>query len=166
VSKIFEEGLKNAEAIIVVLSNNSVNKPWIREELDASVVKKVEGLAKLIPVVIDDCEVPKSLKSTVWQKIENLDDSDTEFSRIVASIYGHMEKPSLGPPPAYVQTVVDTLPDLTKVDSLVMKWSCERAIEEGYFFIETKDVWEQTQAGLGAHTRFRGPRLVIRSSKP
>lgn len=36
VDKIFEEGLKDADAIIVVLSENSINKPWVREELNAS----------------------------------------------------------------------------------------------------------------------------------
>ncbi|WP_232414365.1 toll/interleukin-1 receptor domain-containing protein [Leptospira kirschneri] len=31
--RIFEEGIKNADAFIIVLSKNSVNKPWVREEL-------------------------------------------------------------------------------------------------------------------------------------
>ena len=39
--KIFEEGLKNAEAIIIVLSNHSVNKPWVKEELNAGMMKKI-----------------------------------------------------------------------------------------------------------------------------
>ncbi|HFT7679416.1 TPA: toll/interleukin-1 receptor domain-containing protein, partial [Citrobacter braakii] len=33
VRKIFSEGLAECSAIIVVLSNYSVNKPWVREEL-------------------------------------------------------------------------------------------------------------------------------------
>jgi hypothetical protein len=37
VDKIFEEGLKHANAIIIVLSRNSVNKPWVREELNAGI---------------------------------------------------------------------------------------------------------------------------------
>lgn len=102
VQKIFEEGLKDAEAIIIVLSERSVDKPWVREELDASIIKKVEDLTTLIPVVIDDCEVPESLRSTVWQRIENLEEYGTEFDRIVAAIYGHRgDKLELGPPPEY-----------------------------------------------------------------
>lgn len=31
VDKIFEEGLKEAQAVIVVLSRISVEKPWVRE---------------------------------------------------------------------------------------------------------------------------------------
>lgn len=85
----------------------------------------------------------------MWQKIDNLDSYDSEFNRIVSSIYGHSEKPALGSPPSYTQTVVDTLPGLTKVDSLITKWSCERAIEEGFYFIVIKDVWEKAEtAGI------------------
>ena len=42
VDKIFEEGIKNAEAILIVLSQSSVQKKWVREELNASVVKRIE----------------------------------------------------------------------------------------------------------------------------
>jgi hypothetical protein len=146
VQKIFEEGLKDAEAVIIVLSEHSIDKPWVREELDASIIKKVEDLTTLIPVVIDDCEGPEALRSTVWQKIGNLDDYRTEFDRIVAAIYGHRDKPELGPPPEYSQTAVDTLPGLTSVDTLVLKLSCEKAIEAVAYFIETRDVWEQVDA--------------------
>jgi hypothetical protein len=141
---IFEEGLKDSEAVIIVLSEHSVDKPWVREELDASVIKKVEDLTTLIPVVIDDCEVPESLRSTVWQKIENLEEYGTEFDRKVAAIYGHRgDKLELGPPPEYSQTAVDTLPGLTSVDTLVLKLSCQKAIEGFNYFIQTHDVWEQ-----------------------
>jgi TIR domain. len=41
VDKIFEEGLKEARAVIIVLSTISVQKPWVREELNASVVNRI-----------------------------------------------------------------------------------------------------------------------------
>lgn len=145
VTKIFDEGLKDAQAVIVVVSDNSVNKPWVREELDASVVKKVGGLTKLIPVVIDDCEVPESLKATVWQRIEDLNRYDSVFARIVASIYDHREKPVLGPPPKYTQRAIDSLPGLTLVDTLVLKSSCEKAIERLDYLVRTSDVWERVE---------------------
>ena len=71
VDKIFEEGLKEARAVIVVLSKVSVQKPWVREELNTSVVNRISRGTRLIPVVIDDCEVPESLRSTLWQKVDD-----------------------------------------------------------------------------------------------
>ena len=34
------EGLKEAQAVIIILSNFSVNKPWVREELNTSIVSR------------------------------------------------------------------------------------------------------------------------------
>lgn len=70
VDKIFEEGLKDARAVIVVLSKSSVRKLWVRGELSASVVNRIIRGTRLIPVFIDDCEVPESLQSTVWQRVD------------------------------------------------------------------------------------------------
>ena len=37
VDKIFEDGIKNADVFVIVLSKNSVAKKWVREELDGNV---------------------------------------------------------------------------------------------------------------------------------
>ncbi len=148
VDKIFEEGITNAQAVIVVLSKYSVNKPWVREELNASMVKKINESIKLIPVVIDDCQVPACLQSTAWVVIKSLENYEEEVDRIVMSIYGHRDKPPIGRPPTYSQTEIDVLPDLTKVDSLVFKLSCEKAIEIGYLYkpIDTESILEQASS--------------------
>jgi hypothetical protein len=137
IDKIFEEGIKNAQAVIVVLSKFSVNKKWVREELNAGMVKKINGKSKVIPVLIDECEVPEALQSTVWEKIEDLQNYDTELNRIIASIYGQSEKPILGAPPKYSQLRIDKLPGLTKVDTLVFKTICEVSLEIGVDWINT-----------------------------
>jgi len=146
IDKIFEEGIKDAQAIIVVLSKNSVDKKWVREELNAAVVKKIDGLTKLIPVVIDDCQVPEALQTTVWEKINNLNNYDAELGRIVSAIYGHREKPSIGAPPAYTQTAISIVPGLTRVDSLVLKLAGDHAIAKGYPFGGARDILEQVKA--------------------
>lgn len=140
VDKIFEEGLKDAETVIVVVSEKSIVKPWVREELNVSVVKKINDKCKLIPVVIDNCEVPEALKSTVWVKIPDVNSYDAELSRIVRAIYGQYEKPTLGTPPVYVQTAVDVVPGLTVVDSLVLKLACEKAVEKGEVFMGVEEI--------------------------
>ena len=103
VDKIFEEGIKNARAMVVVLSRFSVEKPWVREELNAGFLNRVSGRFKVIPVVIDDCDVPEALRSTVWQRITDLENYDAEFQRIVDAIYGRTQKPPLGSPVAIVR---------------------------------------------------------------
>ena len=100
VDKIFEGGLKEARAVIIVLSTTSVQKPWVREELNASVVNRISRGTKLIPVVIDECDVPESLRSTVWQKVDSLEDYSQSLQRILSAIFDSSDKPAIGKPPA------------------------------------------------------------------
>lgn len=141
VDKIFEEGLKDAQAVIVVLSRVSVEKPWVREELNAAVVKRINTGSKLIPVVIDDCEVPEALKSTLWQRIENLEYYEESFNRILAAIFGTSDKPPLGAPPSYTPHLANTIGSLTKVDSLVLRLACEEALAKGSDFIKPGELY-------------------------
>jgi len=130
VDKIFGEGLKEADAIIIVLSHNSVGKPWVREELNAGIMKRLSKGTKIIPVVIDDCEVPEALKSTLWEKINDLDNYSHSLDRIVASIHGQKDKPPIGNIPSYVNSPVENIPGLMKTDNIVLKLSCEYALKE------------------------------------
>ncbi|HKE93387.1 MAG TPA: toll/interleukin-1 receptor domain-containing protein, partial [Povalibacter sp.] len=127
VDKIFEQGLKNAQAVIVVVSAASVQKPWVREELNLSVVKKITQGMKLIPVVIDQCEVPEALKSTIWQRIDDLDHYDAAFQRILGAIFDRSEKPALGEPPRRFVAAEPKIAALTATDERVL---CEVARHE------------------------------------
>jgi hypothetical protein len=140
VDKLFEEGLHNATAVVIVLSTNSVDKPWVREELNAAFVKHVEGGTKLIPVVLDDCHVPECLASTLWERISDLSVYDQSFERIVAAITGVRNKPPLGDLPGYVSAPTITMPGLAHVDNLVLKVVCEHALRNGYASIDSDEL--------------------------
>ncbi len=130
VDKIFEEGIKNADAIIVILSQNSVNKKWVKEELNAAFVKRINEGSKLIPIILDECVVPQALHSTVWQKINDLKNYKEEFDRIIMAIVGSTEKPSLGKSPSFTRVVTDILPGLNKIDTIIFNKACEKYLRE------------------------------------
>jgi hypothetical protein len=66
IDKVFNDGLKSADVVIVVLSNVSVTKPWVQKELQTAVVKNIVDRTQLIPVRLDGCGVPECLRDTVW----------------------------------------------------------------------------------------------------
>ncbi|VVP65235.1 toll/interleukin-1 receptor domain-containing protein [Pseudomonas fluorescens] len=129
IEKIFEEGIKEAQAVIVVLSKNSVGKPWVKHELDAACVKRINNGSKLIPVVIDDCEVPEALKATLWEHIQDTAAYQPSLERIIASIFGISDKPALGKPPAYLDSFSTNIAGYNNLDSLVYKTACEFALK-------------------------------------
>ena len=89
VDKIFEEGLREATAVVIVLSAVSVTKKWVREELNAAIVSRISKKTRIIPIVLDDCDVPEALKSTVWERVElpgGIDDAVEKITRAIFDI--------------------------------------------------------------------------------
>src|SRR5690349_17644571 len=66
VNKIFEEGLGEAGAFAVVLSKHSIQSRWVREELSVAIVQRIERLTRVIPVLIEDVEIPVALRALYW----------------------------------------------------------------------------------------------------
>jgi hypothetical protein len=131
VDKIFEEGIAQAKAVIVIISRHSVTKPWVREELNVAVVRKINKVSKLIPVVIDDSRVPDVLQATLWERIDDLKNYGPNLDRIVLSIFGESDKPPVGREPAFARKETLTIGDLTRQESLVLQAACEICLEEG-----------------------------------
>jgi TIR domain len=134
VNKIFDEMIGKADAVIAILSEYSINKPWVREELNVSTVRQIEDGIRLIPVVIGEVEkhqIPTSLRDTVWVRVSDLNEYAAELSEVADTVYGRQEKPPLGQQPEYTRTDLGVVPDLTPSDSVVLKLCCEMEIESG-----------------------------------
>jgi len=140
VDKIFEEGLKDAEAFVVVVSNNSVNSRWVKEEINAAVVKRIEHYCKLIPVVLDGVELPQALKSTKYQPIADTNAYPDEFDTIVRAIYGITEKPPLGDPPGYASVL--PIPGLQAIDTQILQIALQQVIDQDNEIVSSKNLLE------------------------
>jgi hypothetical protein len=166
VRKIFDEGLGQAKAVIVVISKASADKPWVREELDIAVVRKINHVSKLIPVIIDDSKVPNCLQATLWERIADLKSYEDSLERIVASIFGQTDKPAIGEQPAYAGKQILPIGDLTRGDSLVLQTACEMCLEGEYdvWVIEPDDFFART-AKLGVSRESTWESLKILESR-
>lgn len=140
VDKIFEEGLKDTKAVIIVLSSISILKPWVREEINAGFVQRINKASKLIPVIIDECEVPECLKSTVWQRIDNLESYEAELQRIVMAVLGQTDKPALGTLPKYATASILEIGGLTQLDSLIFSECCRIVMNQDHRWISREEL--------------------------
>lgn len=140
IDKIFEQGIAEADAFIIVLSNHSVQKPWIREELNAGAIKRIEKNTKILPIIIDqDVYVPEVLKSTVWEVINDLNNYEDQFKRIIASVFGIYEKPTIGQKPPYaVETIQVT--GLNQLDSSIFQAIGDQIINSDNEFLENNAI--------------------------
>src|SRR2546427_7803618 len=94
IQKIFGEGIPQARAFIIILSKKSVTKPWVQEELDAALVLRISNSMKVIPIRIDDVEVPVPLKATAWLDMSPSADFEREFKKLLQAIFEVREKPT------------------------------------------------------------------------
>ncbi|MCX6601793.1 MAG: toll/interleukin-1 receptor domain-containing protein [bacterium] len=146
--KIFD-GLGKATAVVAIISANSVNSKWVKDELDAATVKRITDQCRLIPVIIDEVEVPPTVRHLERVKIDNLDSYEDDLRKIVNAVFEHIDKPPLGAPPAYVTTALDAIPGLTEIDTRVFRVACQVVMDEGHFAVNPQPIFDQLrQEGL------------------
>jgi hypothetical protein len=136
VEKIFEEGLGNADAFVVVISEASLRKPWVREELDAAVVARITKNSRLIPIRLGDVDMPTALTATLWEDATNdAAGASKAASRIVRALLGRDSgKPALGAPPAYLATA-SAVPGLNAQDAMLLMAAVEQAIQREHLML-------------------------------
>lgn len=152
VKRIFEEGLENAQAVVVVLSAASVGKAWVSEELDAAVVKRINTGSRLIPVVLDGLsaqEVPASIRHLLHETVPDVRDIEPVVDRVVRSVLGEPDKPALGERPAYAGLAAARIGSLDKIDSLALKLIGDEAVRDWGDWFMTADFVASTVAALG-----------------
>jgi hypothetical protein len=137
VDKLFEEGLKEADAVLIVISATSVTKPWVRQELNTAIVNRITRQTKVIPVVLDKTDVPEALQSLVWESILDLTSYSAQLDRIVAAVFEHREKPSLGQPPSYVSE--RRIPGLHQSDMQSLRLIYEDAVAKNHPIWDPKE---------------------------
>jgi hypothetical protein len=71
-----QEAIQEASALIVVLSEASVNSEWCKKELSVGLIRELEEKRVIVlPVLIDDCDIPVFLRDKKYADFrENYDD--------------------------------------------------------------------------------------------
>jgi hypothetical protein len=98
ISKI-QGALTESDAILIVLSKNSVTSEWCKKELNAGLMRELEEKKILVlPCVIDDCEIPLFLKEKLYADFrkdqnEAFHQVDDALLRITSLQQGRIESP-------------------------------------------------------------------------
>lgn len=151
VQRIFDDGIKHSDVFIIVLSHVSVAKPWVREELDAGVVQRINSghSKRLIPIVLDeDVEVPVPLQHLLWESVPRHGENGVT-QRIADLLLGRSNKPPLGPRPAYTATPVRYAKD--PADEAVFT-----LIVEAIRSIETQHAWDMSSEAIRGRAQEMG----------
>ena len=116
------------DAVIVVVSQYSAGKPWVRAELDAADgAASITEDTRLIPVRLDGADMPAPLQMLVWHDAARTEDGIRGAARVIAgTLHGRDIRPAVAPPPAY--TSAGRIPGLTAADSTLLTLLAQEAI--------------------------------------
>ncbi|MFX0140071.1 MAG: TIR domain-containing protein [Candidatus Hodarchaeota archaeon] len=85
------EGISTSDFLIIVLSKNSVNSKWVKEELNAATIKNIESKGIFIlPILISECKIPPLLTDKKYADFSL--DPDDAYEKLVTSIKHNLEK--------------------------------------------------------------------------
>jgi hypothetical protein len=127
IQKLFDEGLATVSAVVVMISESSASKSWVREELDAAMVARITHTTRLIPVRLDAAEMPPPLRHLVWINADRTAAGVEKAARQIAdTLHARNLGPAVADPPMY--TRVSVLPGLTSADTTLLIAAAEEAI--------------------------------------
>lgn len=137
-----DSGLDTCTHFLVLLTPGSLAKPWVQQEMDAGLVRKIGGKARFIPLRagIAPSALPPLLSGMLSPEIGT--DFETSIRNLVNDIYDVSRKPRLGPPPAHI-----SLPQTgySKTATAIAKLFVEET-EHGEFGQPQKHVSELVEA--------------------
>ena len=109
-----DEGIERAGFFLVLLTPESLASEWVATELDAGMVRRIQGYCRLIPILrgIQREEVPATLQGIRWVV---LDDYDSGLQDLLNGLYDRTEKPVPGEAPSWASSKSLTRTQLSKV---------------------------------------------------
>lgn len=94
-----DEGLGDCTHFVVLLTPISLTKPWVNQEIDAALMRKIRSQVTLIPLRhnLEAEQLPPLLSGMLSPAIDN---PETDIAQLINDIHGVTKKPPLGAKPA------------------------------------------------------------------
>ena len=125
-----DEGLADCTHFLVLLTPQSIDKPWVNAEMDAALVQKLNNQCKFLPVRHDlpVSALPPLLKGLFSPTVT----TDEEIKQLINDIHGVSRKPPSGPPPSAVAAGRQADTGYSRAATAVARLFVERS-ENGLF---------------------------------
>lgn len=136
--KIFDEGIGAADVVVVVVSATSVNKPWVRAEIETATAQRIAGNVRMIAVVLERVPVLVQLSSLLWIPVPEVDATSITVAAktVIDAVYGSQPRPPLGDAPPNVVAAAKievALPrGLTTMDTVVLREAARQSLVHRY----------------------------------
>jgi hypothetical protein len=91
--------IEGADFIAVVLSHNSIQSSWVQSELKMAMSRELaDKKVRVLPIVIEPCELPVFLQDKLYADFSRPDDFDAPFARLLRALSVERPLTELKPP--------------------------------------------------------------------
>ncbi len=79
--------VNDADYIAVILSHSSVQSNWVQQELSMAMVRELSAQnVKILPILIEPCEIPPFLRDKLYADFTNPENFDSAFARVLKAL--------------------------------------------------------------------------------
>jgi hypothetical protein len=97
--KKIESAIAEVDYLVAILSNNSISSEWVQRELEIALSREIHNKRVFVlPIVIDNCEVPSFLKGRVYADFISRSNYKDSLNKVLQRLGARY--PSPPPPPA------------------------------------------------------------------
>ncbi|MEN8132223.1 MAG: toll/interleukin-1 receptor domain-containing protein [Pseudomonadota bacterium] len=120
-----DEGLSGCTHFLVLLTPQSIGKPWVNQEMDAGLVRKLNNECRFLPVRynLPASDLPPLLSGMHAPVIT----ADEDITQLINDIYGVSRKPPLGPAPQAVAQSAETRTGYSAAANAIARLFVERS---------------------------------------
>jgi hypothetical protein len=119
-----DEGISGCTHFLVLLTPQSIGKPWVNQEMDAGLIRKLNDQCKFLPVRYG---LPASLLPPLLSGMHSPEiAADEDIAQLINDIYGVTRRPSRGAPPAAVQANADAKTGYSTAATAIARFFVER----------------------------------------
>lgn len=138
-----DEGISSCTHFLVLLTPRSINKPWVNQEMDAGLVRKLNDQCRFLPV---RNELPASSLPPLLSGLHSPEvGADEDITQLINDIYGVSRKPPPGTPPAAVEHTTGADTGYSVAATAVARYFVENSINAlfGDPQVELKELAEE-----------------------
>ena len=120
-----DEGIECCTHFVVLLTPQSIKKPWVNQEMDAGLVSKLNDQCKFIPIrsCLSASDLPPLLSGMYSPEITE----GKDIEQLINDICGVSRKPPHGVPPAAIEISTQAQTGYSAAASTVASWFVKRS---------------------------------------
>lgn len=83
-------GIDEVDYVAVFISKNSINSEWVKKEIDIAMNQEIEEKkVKVLPLLLDDCDLPGFLKGKLYADFRYHENYEIELAKLIERLTGY-----------------------------------------------------------------------------